>query len=83
MNETPANILLQLYRLEEYSECYELYRDLIKNCDDDFDEERETNLTAVLASLQMWDGKQVVCVLTLSFTLFSYLCNCKTLSIPS
>ncbi|WAR22360.1 SRP72-like protein [Mya arenaria] len=48
-----------LYRLEEYSECYDLYRDLIKNCQDDFDEERETNLSAVLASLQMWDGKEM------------------------
>ncbi|KAJ8317050.1 hypothetical protein KUTeg_004954 [Tegillarca granosa] len=48
-----------LYRLEEYSECYELYRDLIKNSEDDFDEERETNLSAVLASLQLWDEQNM------------------------
>ncbi|XP_060577385.1 signal recognition particle subunit SRP72-like [Ruditapes philippinarum] len=48
-----------LYRLEEYDECYKLYRDLIKNSQDEFDEERETNLSAVLASLQMWDGTDV------------------------
>ncbi|KAK3582757.1 hypothetical protein CHS0354_015281 [Potamilus streckersoni] len=45
-----------LYRLEEYAECYELYKDLVKNSEDEFDEERETNLAAVLASLQLWDG---------------------------
>ncbi|XP_045189095.2 signal recognition particle subunit SRP72-like [Mercenaria mercenaria] len=48
-----------LYRLEQYEECYRLYRDLIKNSQDEFDEERETNLSAVLASLQLWDGKDV------------------------
>ncbi|XP_048746270.2 signal recognition particle subunit SRP72-like [Ostrea edulis] len=46
-----------LYRLEEYQECYDLYRDVIKNSEDDYDEERQTNLSAVLASLQLWDGK--------------------------
>ncbi|KAL4231087.1 Signal recognition particle core component [Mactra antiquata] len=48
-----------LYRLEEYEECYKLYRDLIKNSQDDFDEERQTNLCAVLASLCLWDNNDV------------------------
>ncbi|CAE1265059.1 SRP72 [Acanthosepion pharaonis] len=43
-----------LYRLEQYDECYKLYKQLIKNSEDDFDEERQTNLAAVLSSLQMW-----------------------------
>ncbi|XP_052225260.1 signal recognition particle subunit SRP72-like isoform X2 [Dreissena polymorpha] len=48
-----------LYRLEEYQECYDLYRDLIKNSEDEFDEERQTNLAAVLASLQLWNAQNV------------------------
>ncbi|XP_061171362.1 signal recognition particle subunit SRP72-like [Saccostrea echinata] len=48
-----------LYRLEEYQECYDLYRDVIKNSEDDYDEERQTNLSAVIASLQLWEGKNM------------------------
>ncbi|XP_067657986.1 signal recognition particle subunit SRP72-like [Haliotis asinina] len=48
-----------LYRLEEYEECYDLYRDIVKNSQDDFDDERQTNLAAVVAALQMWDGVDV------------------------
>ncbi|XP_071533763.1 signal recognition particle subunit SRP72 [Panulirus ornatus] len=36
-----------LYRLERYDECYDVYRDIIRTTSDDFDLERETNLTAV------------------------------------
>lgn len=38
------------YRLEEYQKCYDLYSDLIKNSQDDFGDERETNLAAVIAA---------------------------------
>ncbi|RUS82662.1 hypothetical protein EGW08_009565 [Elysia chlorotica] len=48
-----------LYRLEEFEECFDLYRDVIKNSQDDFDSERETNLAAVVASLQLWGIKDV------------------------
>ncbi|XP_041368562.1 signal recognition particle subunit SRP72-like [Gigantopelta aegis] len=48
-----------LYRLEDYRECYDLYKDIIKNSQDDFDSERETNLAAVVASIQMWDGEDM------------------------
>ncbi|KAK3095763.1 hypothetical protein FSP39_018742 [Pinctada imbricata] len=51
--------LSTLYRLEKYQECYDLYRDVIKNSEDDFDEERETNLSAVIASLQLWSGQEM------------------------
>lgn len=48
-----------LYRLEHYDECHTLYKQLIKNSEDDFDEERQTNLAAVLSSLQMWTQNNV------------------------
>ncbi|KAK7793568.1 hypothetical protein R5R35_000404 [Gryllus longicercus] len=40
-----------LYRLEKYEECFDAYRDVIKNSDDDYEDERETNLSAVVANL--------------------------------
>ncbi len=40
-----------LYRLERYEECFDLYRDLIKNTSDDFELERLTNLEAVAVNL--------------------------------
>ncbi|XP_012231168.1 signal recognition particle subunit SRP72 [Linepithema humile] len=40
-----------LYRLEKYEECFAVYRDIIKNSHDDYEEERETNLAAVLGNL--------------------------------
>lgn len=40
-----------LYRLEKYEECFAVYRDIIKNSNDDYEEERETNLAAVVGNL--------------------------------
>lgn len=40
-----------LYRLERFEECLNSYRDLIKNTQDDFDDERLTNMSAVVANL--------------------------------
>lgn len=59
--DTRAKELLSqvLYRLEEYQECYDLYRDVIKNSEDDYEEERQTNLSAVIASLQLWERKNI------------------------
>lgn len=42
-----------LYRLEKFSECFELYKDLIKNTEDDYEAERETNLLATVACLSL------------------------------
>ncbi|XP_058062182.1 signal recognition particle subunit SRP72 [Anopheles bellator] len=39
-----------LYRLEKYDECFELYRTIIKNTHDDYDDERRTNMSAVAAN---------------------------------
>ncbi|KAJ8377868.1 hypothetical protein AAFF_G00251000 [Aldrovandia affinis] len=44
-----------LYRLERYSECQAVYRDLIRNSQDDYEEERKTNLSAVVAALSAWE----------------------------
>ena len=43
-----------LYRLERYSNCFDIYRDIVKNsmADDDFEVERMTNLAAVSANLE-------------------------------
>lgn len=40
-----------LYRLEKYEDCFAVYRDIIKNTNDDYEDERETNLAAVLSNL--------------------------------
>ncbi|KAA0709764.1 Signal recognition particle subunit SRP72 [Triplophysa tibetana] len=45
-----------LYRLERYDECRAVYKDLIRNSQDDYEEERKTNLSAVLAAQSMWDN---------------------------
>ncbi|MGH0160201.1 UNVERIFIED_CONTAM: hypothetical protein FKN15_038781 [Acipenser sinensis] len=44
-----------LYRLERYEECLAVYRDLIRNSQDDYEEERKTNLSAVVAALNAWE----------------------------
>ena len=42
-----------LYRMERFTECFDIYRDIIKNSiSDDFEEERMTNLAAVSANLE-------------------------------
>ncbi|GFO21232.1 signal recognition particle subunit srp72 [Plakobranchus ocellatus] len=48
-----------LYRMEDFEECFDLYRDVIKNSQDDNDGERETNLAAVVASMQLWGIKDM------------------------
>lgn len=54
-NPLPPNIkelrAQVLYRLERFDECFDVYRDIIKNSDDDYDDERTTNLSAVVANL--------------------------------
>ncbi|XP_072553821.1 signal recognition particle subunit SRP72 [Paramormyrops kingsleyae] len=44
-----------LYRLERYTECQAVYRDLIRNSQDEYEEERKTNLSAVAAALSTWE----------------------------
>lgn len=42
-----------LYRLEQYKDCFDAYRDIVKNTNDDYEEERTTNLSAVVANLSI------------------------------
>lgn len=42
-----------LYRLERFEECFDAYRDIIKNTTDDYDDERAVNLSAVVANLSI------------------------------
>ncbi|XP_061832600.1 signal recognition particle subunit SRP72 isoform X2 [Nerophis lumbriciformis] len=43
-----------LYRLERYDECKSVYKDLIRNSQDEYEEERKTNLAAVVAATSQW-----------------------------
>ncbi|ROL41099.1 Signal recognition particle subunit SRP72 [Anabarilius grahami] len=47
-----------LYRLERYDECEAVYKDLIRNSQDEYEEERKTNLSAVLAAQSTWENAQ-------------------------
>ncbi|XP_014252620.1 signal recognition particle subunit SRP72 [Cimex lectularius] len=47
-NELKAQVY---YRLERFEECFDLYRDVIKQTNDEFDEERQTNLAAIVVNL--------------------------------
>ncbi|XP_028158599.1 signal recognition particle subunit SRP72 isoform X1 [Ostrinia furnacalis] len=40
-----------LYRLERYQDCYNLYRDVVKNSTDEYEDERKANMAAVVANL--------------------------------
>lgn len=40
-----------LYRLEQFDECFDAYKDIIKNTSDDYEDERATNLSAVAVHL--------------------------------
>ncbi|KAM3867338.1 signal recognition particle subunit SRP72 [Diretmus argenteus] len=44
-----------LYRLERYDECKAVYTDLIRNSQDEYEEERKTNLSAVVAAMSQWE----------------------------
>lgn len=52
--------LFQLYRLERYDDCKSVYTDLIRNSQDEYEEERKTNLAAVVASMSQWEEAPLV-----------------------
>lgn len=52
--------IVQLYRLERYNECKSVYTDLIRNSQDEYEEERKTNLAAVVASISQWEDAPLV-----------------------
>ncbi|CAK8688052.1 unnamed protein product [Clavelina lepadiformis] len=53
LNELKAQVL---YKLGRYEEALTVYKRLIKDCSDDYDEERKTNLSAVHAALSAFHG---------------------------
>lgn len=48
------------YRLERFEDCFDLYKDIIKNTADDYDDERRTNWSAVAAQLVIEGSKKDV-----------------------
>lgn len=48
------------YRLERFEECLDIYKDLIRNSQDDSEVERATNLSAVVACLSLEGNHSVV-----------------------
>lgn len=61
MKELKAQIL---YRIENYADCAKVYRDIIKNTNDEYEDERQTNLTAALAFLDKSETvRSLKCVL--------------------
>lgn len=48
LNELKAQVL---YRLERYRESYDVYHDVIRNSSDEYEDERQTNLQAVISQL--------------------------------
>jgi len=70
-----------LYRLEKFEQSFEAYRELIKNANDDFEQERQTNLSAIIACLQQQGVSNVIQSLfipqllqTIRFLCFSFHC---------
>uniref|UniRef100_A0A673JGB9 Signal recognition particle subunit SRP72 n=1 Tax=Sinocyclocheilus rhinocerous TaxID=307959 RepID=A0A673JGB9_9TELE len=46
----------KLKELERYDECLAVYKEMIRNSHDDYEEERKTNLSAVLAAQSTWES---------------------------
>lgn len=57
MKELRAQVL---YRLENFEDCFDAYRDIVKNTDDDYEDERATNLSAVAAQLAIENSPKEV-----------------------
>jgi signal recognition particle subunit SRP72 len=57
LNPLPSNLkelkAQILYRLERFEDCFDLYKDIIKTTSDDYEDERTTNLSAVVANLNI------------------------------
>lgn len=63
LTSLPANLkelrTQVLYRLERYEECFEAYKEIVKNTSDDYEDERRTNLSAVAANLACDETKDI------------------------
>lgn len=47
------------YRLERYEECLDLYKQLLKESEDDYEDERLTNVSAVAAALNIQENHEL------------------------
>lgn len=72
-----------LYRLERYEECFAVYRDIIKNSHDEYKEERETNLAAVLGNLATENSDMEVPSLREHTYELTYNAACRLLAVYS
>lgn len=54
-----------LYRLERFEECFDAYRDIIKNSNDDYEDERAANLSAVAANLAIEGSVSWFCCISI------------------
>jgi signal recognition particle subunit SRP72 len=64
-----------LYRLERYNDCLAIYSDIIQNTNDDYEDERETNFTAVLVNLVLEGFVSTIFLYFMYLLLFIYVCE--------
>nr|XP_018915440.1 PREDICTED: signal recognition particle subunit SRP72 [Bemisia tabaci] len=70
-----------LYRLERYEECYDAYQEILKNSDDVYQDERKTNLSAVIANLTIEGSKKQVAPIDESTYERVYNAACKLIGL--
>ena len=70
-----CHLSLQLYRLERYDECLAVYRDLVRNSQDDYEEERKTNFSAVVAAQSNWEKVAPVSIIEYHIAMKGYSCS--------
>lgn len=56
-----------LYRLEKYKEAAHTYQEIIKNADDEYEDERYTNLSATMVYLDTKENVKIVNCFYLNF----------------
>ncbi|XP_053976060.1 signal recognition particle subunit SRP72 [Hylaeus volcanicus] len=77
LKELKAQIL---YRLEKYEDCFAVYRDIIKNSHDEYEDERETNLGAVTVNLAIEDSAVEVPMLREDTYELTYNAACRLIA---
>lgn len=63
------------YRLERFEECFAVYRDIIKNSTDEYEDEREANLAAVLVHLALEGSVRIINHLCFSCKTYILICS--------
>lgn len=78
INPLPANLkelrAQVLYRMERFEDCFDAYRDIIKNTDDEYEDERATNLSAVAANLAIEGSvSAIVTIFVVKYSIYKIL----------